>query len=172
MGAVPLQPTTGAGTAAPAPAGMAAPATAGTGTAGRAMTTGTSGTGAAGRAPVVGGAGAPAATTAGTGAAGASGSGPDVTVGGTGATAGTGGAGGMMATGGTGGTTTVPTGFPMEASCLADITNYDTAGPFKYEAKTMGSVKMWAPMVPAGCKVPIVHLATVRARRARPTKTF
>jgi hypothetical protein len=28
-----------------------------------------------------------------------------------------------------------------------------------YTAKTAGAVKMWVPMVPAGCKVPMVHLA-------------
>lgn len=71
---------------------------------------------------------------------------------------GAGGAGGMAAAG-TGGTTDVPPGFPPEASCLKDITEYDKDGPFKYEAKPSGSVKIWVPSVPAGCKVPIVHLA-------------
>jgi fermentation-respiration switch protein FrsA (DUF1100 family) len=61
-------------------------------------------------------------------------------------------AGGM---GGMGGTP--PTGMG-ESGCLDGITNYDTAGPFKFEMKTQGRVKMWAPMVPAGCKVPMVHL--------------
>lgn len=159
-GGVPQQPATGAGTGALA-AGTAAPAPAGTGAAiaGRGTTTGTSGTGAAGRSPAAGGAGAPA-PVGGTGAAaGASGSPPDVMVAGTGAMAGTGGAGGDMAAAGTGGTTTVPGGFPEESKCLADITEYDKEGPFKYEAKHMGSVKIWVPTVPAGCKVPVVHLA-------------
>jgi hypothetical protein len=66
-----------------------------------------------------------------------------------------GGAGGMMAAGGTGGMTT----GMGESSCLDGITNYDTDGPFKFMAKTSGTVKEWIPMLPAGCKVPIVHLA-------------
>jgi len=28
-----------------------------------------------------------------------------------------------------------------------------------YTAKTSGSIKMWVPTVPAGCKIPMVHLA-------------
>jgi hypothetical protein len=42
---------------------------------------------------------------------------------------------------------------------LASITNYTAAGPFKVMQKTSGSVKMWIPGVPAGCKVPVIHLA-------------
>lgn len=44
-------------------------------------------------------------------------------------------------------------------SCLQGITGFDEDGPFKYEAKTFGKVKMWVPAVPAGCKVPVIHLA-------------
>ncbi len=64
--------------------------------------------------------------------------------------------GGEVAEGGTvgeGGTITT------ESSCLAGITNYETAGPFKYTATSSGSVKIWVPTVPAGCKVPVIHLA-------------
>jgi len=83
------------------------------------------------------------------------------------ATAGTGGdssgptAGTEAPTAGTGptaGTTGEnPTGG--ESSCLDGITNFGEEGPFKYDSKTSGRVKIWAPQVPAGCKVPIVHLA-------------
>jgi hypothetical protein len=44
-------------------------------------------------------------------------------------------------------------------NCQADITNYDSDGPFKYTTKTSGSVNMWVPTVPSGCKVPMVHLS-------------
>jgi hypothetical protein len=56
----------------------------------------------------------------------------------------------------------VDAGKPEEApatSCLDGITDYQSAGPFKFEAKTSGKVKLWVPAVPAGCKVPVVHLA-------------
>jgi hypothetical protein len=53
-----------------------------------------------------------------------------------------------------GGSTTIPHG-----ACLDGITNYETAGPFKYTATSSGSVKIWVPTVPSGCKVPMVHLA-------------
>jgi hypothetical protein len=42
---------------------------------------------------------------------------------------------------------------------LAAITDYENAGPFMYTAKTSGAIKMWVPTVPAGCKIPMVHLA-------------
>jgi len=42
---------------------------------------------------------------------------------------------------------------------LTAITDYEDAGPFKYTATSSGSVKIWVPTVPAGCKVPMVHLA-------------
>ena len=46
-----------------------------------------------------------------------------------------------------------------ESSCLASITDYGVRGPFKYAQKNAGVIKMWIPEVPAGCKVPVVHLA-------------
>jgi hypothetical protein len=46
-----------------------------------------------------------------------------------------------------------------EPSCLDGITDYENAGPFEFETKTAGAVKLWIPAVPAGCKVPVVHLA-------------
>ncbi|MDH5671881.1 MAG: hypothetical protein OEZ06_07000 [Myxococcales bacterium] len=52
-------------------------------------------------------------------------------------------------------TTTEPAGD----HCLAGITGYTEDGPFSFEAVTSGSVKMRVPVVPAGCKVPVVHLA-------------
>jgi hypothetical protein len=45
------------------------------------------------------------------------------------------------------------------ASCLRDIVTYDTRGPFELTAESSGSLKLWVPKVPAGCKVPVVHLA-------------
>lgn len=44
-------------------------------------------------------------------------------------------------------------------SCLDGITNYQAQGPFRFTTRTSGKVKFWVPQVPAGCKVPIVHLA-------------
>ena len=49
----------------------------------------------------------------------------------------------------------ISTGCPA----LDAITNYEADGPFKYDAKTSGAVKMWVPQMPAGCKIPMVHLA-------------
>jgi len=46
-----------------------------------------------------------------------------------------------------------------DSSCLNGITNYEAAGPFQYTATSSGSVKIWVPTVPAGCKVPVIHLA-------------
>jgi len=57
----------------------------------------------------------------------------------------------LAAAGGAGGTN--------HGSCLDGITDYENAGPFKFEAKSSGSVKIWVPAVPAGCKVPVIHLA-------------
>jgi hypothetical protein len=48
---------------------------------------------------------------------------------------------------------------PPAPSCLDGITNYVDKGPFSYDTKTYGSVKMWVPRVPNGCKVPVIHLA-------------
>jgi hypothetical protein len=44
-------------------------------------------------------------------------------------------------------------------SCLDGITDYENAGPFQFATATSGMVKLWVPKVPAGCKVPVVHLA-------------
>lgn len=52
-----------------------------------------------------------------------------------------------------------PTPGSGGSSCLDGITDFTKAGPFTSERKTAGSVKMWVPKVPAGCKVPVVHLA-------------
>jgi hypothetical protein len=71
-------------------------------------------------------------------------------VGGEGGTAG-GGMGGMGGMGGTG-------GDPVN-SCLEGITSFDEAGPFTFSAEGSGAINMWIPDVPAGCKVPMVHLA-------------
>jgi len=152
-------PATGAGAGAIPTAGAGPIATAGMmGAAGR-TTTGVAGaaTGTAGRAGGAGtgvaGSSVAGSGTGGTAAvAGAGGSGitsPTGTAGGA-ATAGAGGAGG--ATGGTGGT---PTG----SSCLDGITNYFDKGPFAVMPVKMGSINFYKPMVPAGCKVPVVHLA-------------
>lgn len=59
-----------------------------------------------------------------------------------------------------GGIATVDAGNGDPAgACLAGITNYEAAGPFQYTATSSGSVKMWVPKVPAGCKVPVIHFA-------------
>jgi hypothetical protein len=149
---LPPQQTT-AGTIAPPPVVAGTTATAGTGTAGAAgrATTGTAGAtpGTAGK-PAAGGAGAPA-VTGGMG-------GTTVTAGTAAVTAGTGGMAGATGMAGASGTGTPPTGGMGESACLDGITTYDAAGPFMYENKNMGSVKMWVPKVPAGCKVPLVHL--------------
>jgi predicted alpha/beta-hydrolase family hydrolase len=54
------------------------------------------------------------------------------------------------------------TGAPIGSgagACLDGITDYQKNGPFKYSAKSAGAIKYWVPSVPAGCKVPVVHLA-------------
>lgn len=43
--------------------------------------------------------------------------------------------------------------------CLAGITDLDKAGPFTFKKRSVGLVRMWVPNVPAGCKVPMVHLS-------------
>jgi hypothetical protein len=62
---------------------------------------------------------------------------------------GDGGSGGGVGEGGT-----IPHG-----ACLDGITDYEDAGPFQYTATMSGSVNIWVPMVPSGCKVPVIHLA-------------
>ena len=110
-----------------------------------------------GGAPATGGKTAPAA-----------GSGGGVAIkpgGGTGGTVmvGTGGAPVVGATGGTGGMTVVTMDAGMvtmnEPSCLDDITDYENDGPFTFTPMVVGQVKMFVPDVPAGCKVPVIHLA-------------
>ena len=54
---------------------------------------------------------------------------------------------------------TPPSEPPAAKSCLAGITSYAEAGPFAYEMQTAGMLELWVPTVPAGCKVPVVHLA-------------
>ena len=65
--------------------------------------------------------------------------------------AGDGGSGGGSS-GGEGGTI-------AHGACLDGITDYEDAGPFMYTATKSGSVNIWVPMVPAGCKVPVIHLS-------------
>jgi hypothetical protein len=122
-----------------------------------------------------GGSAAPAATG---GSSAATGGAPAMGVAGKGGSGGgsmmmpPGGTGGMVATpgisgagggGGTGGMPSMDSGTPVvgnpESACLDGITNYGEEGPFTFKPQTEGSVKMWIPDVPAGCKVPVIHLA-------------
>lgn len=48
---------------------------------------------------------------------------------------------------------------PAAVSCLDGITDYFDPGPFTYDMQAAGMVKFWVPAVPAGCKVPVIHLA-------------
>lgn len=48
---------------------------------------------------------------------------------------------------------------PPRVPCLDGITNYEKTGPFSYDVKQFGMVRVWAPRVPTGCKVPIVHFS-------------
>lgn len=43
--------------------------------------------------------------------------------------------------------------------CLDTVTDFSTKGPFEFELKMDGPVFMWVPKVPAGCKIPVTHLA-------------
>jgi hypothetical protein len=58
--------------------------------------------------------------------------------------------------GGVAGTDALPSPGP---SCLDGVTDFANPGPFEFEAKTSGSVKLWIPAVPVGCKVPVVHFS-------------
>ncbi len=60
---------------------------------------------------------------------------------------------------GSGGAASADGGASTQGSCLDGITDYEDAGPFTFMATASGSVKIWVPAVPAGCKVPVVHLA-------------
>jgi hypothetical protein len=51
-------------------------------------------------------------------------------------------------------------GDPGEiSSCLKGITNFFDEGPFRVTTRNSGSIKMWVPQVPAGCKVPMIHIS-------------
>jgi len=65
------------------------------------------------------------------------------------------GAGGEVGAGGTGAEGGA-TGTPG-ASCLDGIASTTSNGPFAYDTRTSGLVKMWVPRVPDGCRVPMVH---------------
>ena len=45
------------------------------------------------------------------------------------------------------------------SACLDGITTYDRRRSVRVRAAELDSVKLWVPIVPAGCKVPVVHLA-------------
>lgn len=52
---------------------------------------------------------------------------------------------------------------PVDTSCLADITDYKSAGPFGFETATIAtdeppSILVWLPQLPAGCHAPVVYL--------------
>lgn len=64
-------------------------------------------------------------------------------------------AGGSSAGGGSdGGEMEIPHG-----ACLDGIQDFGKDGPFKVTTKKSGAVNFYVPGVPAGCKVPVVHLA-------------
>lgn len=73
----------------------------------------------------------------------------------------------MTGAAGGGSDSTPTTGTPSgsddltgDSKCLADITSgFDEEGPFEVKTEREGSVNFWVPAVPAGCKVPIIHLA-------------
>jgi hypothetical protein len=107
--------------------------------------------------PSSGAAGKPAtvtATLAGSGAAGGGGSSATTSTPTTSAGAG----GSSSAAGGSSGAVP-PAEGSTGSSCLDGIGDYDKDGPFKFDMKSAGSVRMWVPMVPAGCKVPLIHMA-------------
>lgn len=88
-------------------------------------------------------------------------------------TSGIGGGGGSVASGGTGGVPSADAAIddaeesprdaamsdPRDENCLAEISDYKNPGPFEYEATSSGSIEIWRPAVPGGCKIPIVHFA-------------
>ncbi|MET0390744.1 MAG: hypothetical protein ABW321_32525 [Polyangiales bacterium] len=103
------------------------------------------------------GVGAGPAAAGSTGAAGSSGSPVAGAAGAVAPAAGSGSAAGSSASAGAG--AAGESGTTTKGSCLDGITNYEDEGPFQYKTDTQGQVKLWVPMVPAGCKVPVVHLA-------------
>jgi hypothetical protein len=48
---------------------------------------------------------------------------------------------------------------PAGASCLEAVTDYAAAGPYTFMKEMSDVIHLWIPMVPAGCKVPMVHYA-------------
>jgi hypothetical protein len=152
----PGQPTAMAGVGGTPPATAGTPAAAGSaapaGAAGTVATGGRAGTGAAGA----------RAGTAGTAAAG-TGSG---TAGSAAVSAGTGGAAGAAgaageagAAGAAGAAGTGGGDVPTEGSCLDGDTDFFAKGKFQFMQMRSGMINFWKPMVPAGCKVPVIHLA-------------
>lgn len=81
------------------------------------------------------------------------GTGGDGSLGGSPAMGGVSGQGGSDV-GGAGGS-----GDITHGACLDGITNYGADGPFQVTTKDVGSIHFYVPSVPAGCKVPVVHLA-------------
>jgi hypothetical protein len=71
------------------------------------------------------------------------------------------GSGDVMApdAGGTAGMGPTAGSMSTENGCLDGITNYFDEGPFTFEQTSSGRVNFWVPAVPAGCKVPVIHLA-------------
>jgi hypothetical protein len=43
--------------------------------------------------------------------------------------------------------------------CLAGMTNYEMDGPFQVQQSLMGAINFYVPMLPSGCKVPVIHLS-------------
>jgi hypothetical protein len=81
-------------------------------------------------------------------------------------TAGTGGTGGVPSLDGLAGMggvveppVEVPPGFPPESACLQGITDFFADGPFQFTHERSGSIHLYVPAVPAGCMVPVTHLA-------------
>ncbi|WP_157357315.1 alpha/beta hydrolase [Amycolatopsis nigrescens] len=49
---------------------------------------------------------------------------------------------------------------PAAASCLPKVDDYTADGPFDFVTDDADNAKMWIPQgLPAGCRVPIIHLA-------------
>jgi len=118
-----------------------------------------------------GGAGGGGGTAGRSGAGGAGGSGGAAGVMVTGGNGGGSGNGGASATGGDASIDDVDAAIASDSgldggvgplpdqSCLEGTTDYVAAGPFSFEAMTVGAVKVWVPSVPSGCKLPVVHFA-------------
>jgi hypothetical protein len=108
--------------------------------------------------PSVAGGGAGGPSSAGTSNAGGGAAGQDA---GGGGNEGGGGASGGTSSGGTssGGGHSGGSGAIPHGACLDGIQDFAKAGPFKVTSKRSGSINFYVPGVPAGCKVPVVHLA-------------